>query len=383
MAGPLTGITIIEFAGLGPGPFCGMMFADMGANVIRIDRVAGSNNEQADIFKRNDPVIDRGRRSICLDLKNPTGKEVALRLVARADALFEGFRPGVMEKLGLDPATCMAHNARLIYGRMTGWGQTGPLAHVAGHDINYISLSGALHAMGPSDRPPPVPLNLIGDFAGGGMLLAFGILCALFEARSSGKGQVVDAAMSDGAATLMAMMYGLYSRGLWDNARASNFLDGAAPFYGTYECSDGKYVSIGPLEPQFYREMLRLCGIQDPQFLNQWSLEDWPRMRNELERVFKTRSRDEWCAIFEGSDACLTPVLDLEEAPRHPHNAARKTFIEVNGKFQPAPAPRFSRTPGAVPQPSSDVAAQTIELLRWGGYSESEAGDLIKSGVVQ
>jgi alpha-methylacyl-CoA racemase len=357
-----------------------MMLADMGADVIRIDRIPTDNDTQAEIFKRNDPIIDRGRKSIALDLKNPSGKEAALRLIARADALFEGFRPGVMEKLGLDPDSCFARNQSLVYGRMTGWGQTGPLAHAVGHDINYIALSGALHAIGSKDQPPPVPLNLIGDYAGGGMMLAFGLLCALLDAKRSGKGQIVDAAMSDGSVTLMAMIYGLYTRGLWNNARETNFLDGAAPFYSTYECADGKFIAVGALEPQFYAKLLAGCEIDKRENSQQWQSAQWSEMRKTLADIFKNRTRDQWCALLEGTEACCSPVLDLDEAPHHPHNQHRKVFVEVEGIQQPAPTPRFSRTPGEIRHANVAVGAQTMDVLAAAGFSKKEQQALIETG---
>lgn len=382
MSGPLDGVTIIELAGIGPAPFACMMLADMGAEVIRIDRVPAGASSALDDLMRNDGVVDRGRSSIAVNMKDPRGVEVVLKLVEGADALVEGFRPGVMEKLGLGPDVCRSRNARLVYGRMTGWGQSGPLAHCAGHDLNYIALSGALHAIGPTDRPPTPPLNLVGDYGGGGMLLALGVVAALFEAARSGKGQVVDAAMTDGAATLMATIYGLRAKGMWGDARGANFLDGAAHFYGTYECADGKHVAIGAIEPQFYRKLLELCGIDDPEFRHQWDREQWPALRRKLEAVLRTRTRHEWCRILEGTDACFAPVLDMSEAPRHPHNVARSTFVECDGVVQPAPAPRFARTPNELPPPAPAIGRDTARLLERIGVCESEAVELLVSGVV-
>lgn len=381
MSGPLTGVTVLEIAAIGPSPFCGMMLADMGADVIRIDRKPAGIQTSLDSIKQNDGVVDRGRRSICLDLKQPAAVEAALRLVEKADVLIEGFRPGVAEKLGLGPQTCLSRNPRLVYGRMTGWGQYGPLAQAAGHDLNYIALAGALHPIGPKDRPPPVPMNLIGDYGGGGMFLAYGVVCALLEAKNSGKGQIVDAAMTDGVATLMAMIYGLHGKGHWDNDRESNFLDGAAPFYNVYECADGKYISIGSAETQFYQLLLQKCEIQDPHFLDQWAKPEWPELRAKFAAVFKTRTRDKWCAILEGTDACFAPVLDLDEAPRHPHNVARGTFIEVGGEIQPAPAPRLSRTPGDIRNWKPRTGGHTRELLCWAGYSETDVNNILASGL--
>ncbi len=383
MSGPLKGVTVVELAGIGPGPFAGMMLADMGAEVIRVDRLPPTGPGSAtDALMRNDSVVDRGRRSIALDLKDPRGVEIVLQLVARADILIEGFRPGVTEKLGLGPEACTARNPKLVYGRMTGWGQTGPLAHAAGHDLNYIAISGALYAMGPKDRPPAPPLNLVGDYGGGGMLLALGVVAALFEAQRSGRGQVVDAAMSDGAAVLMAAQYGMAAKGFWRDERESNLLDGSAPFYGCYECSDGDFVSIGPIEPQFYRLLLQKCGIDDPHFAGQWERAEWPALKAKLAAMFKTRSRDAWCTLLEGSDACFAPVLSMGEAPQHAHNAARATFVESNGAMQPAPAPRFGRTPSVLPPPAPAIGADGVDLLRAVGRSEAEIDALIEARVV-
>jgi len=383
MSGPLKGVTVIELAGIGPGPFAGMMLADMGADVIRVDRIP--NLRGASPFQtalRNDSIVDRGRRSIALDMKNARGIETVLALVAHADILIEGFRPGVTERLGLGPEACHARNPKLVYGRMTGWGQHGPLAQAAGHDLNYIALSGALHAIGPKDRPPPPPLNLIGDYGGGGMLLALGVVAALFEARQSGQGQVVDAAMTDGAALLMAPLYGMLAKGSWRDERESNFLDGAAPFYGNFECADARYVAIGPIEPQFYRELLDKCAIDDPQFAQQWERAEWPALKAKLAALFKTRTRDAWCALLEGSDACFAPVLSMREAPLHAHNVARATFVESDGVTQPAPAPRFARTPSELPPAAPPIGAHSRELLRGLGHGEADIDELLRSGVV-
>ncbi len=383
MSGPLQGVSVIELAGIGPGPFAGMMLADMGADVIRVDRMptaAGGSGLGA--LLRNDSVVDRGRRSIAIDLKDPRGVEIVLQLVARADSLIEGFRPGVTEKLGLGPDVCRARNAKLVYGRMTGWGQSGPLARAAGHDLNYIAISGALHAMGPKDRPPAPPLNLVGDYGGGGMLLALGVVAALYEAQRSGLGQVVDAAMTDGAAVLMAAQYGMAAKGFWRDERESNFLDGSAPFYGSYECADGRYVAIGPIEPQFYRELLQKCGIDDPHFAKQWERAEWPALKAKLAAMFKARSRDAWSALLEGSEACFAPVLSMSEAPLHAHNVARATFVESNGAMQPAPAPRFDRTPSELPPPAPAIGADGVDLLRAAGRSEAEIEALIEARVV-
>ena len=364
--GPLAGTRVIEFAGIGPAPFCCMLLADMGAEVVRIDRIgAGAASELFDPAKN---ILNRGRRAIALDLKSAEGIDTALQLVARADILVEGFRPGVMERLGLGPAPCLERNQKLVYGRMTGWGQHGPLAHSAGHDINYLALSGALHAIGRRDSGPVPPLNLIADFGGGAMLLAVGVLAAVIEARQSGKGQVVDAAMTDGSALLMAMTYSLKAMGQWSNERQSNLLDGAAHFYDTYQCADGKWLAVGPIEPQFYALLLEGCGITDERFRSQSNPADWPALKGELKKVFATRTRDAWCEAFDGSDACVTPVLDLDEAPVHAHNAERGTFVERDGLVQPAPAPRFSRTAASLGgAPFEDNARDTEAVLaEWG-----------------
>jgi alpha-methylacyl-CoA racemase len=380
--GPLHGVTVVELAGIGPGPFAGMMLADMGAQVIRIDRIPAADAGGAmAAMLRNDSVVDRGRRSIALDLKDARGIELVLKLIERADILIEGFRPGVTDKLGIGPSACLARNAKLVYGRMTGWGQTGPLAHAAGHDLNYIALSGALHAMGAKDLPPTPPLNLVGDYGGGGMLLALGVVAALFEAQRSGRGQVVDAAMTDGAALLMAPIYGMLAKGAWLDARESNVLDGAAHFYGSYECADGRFVAIGAIEPQFYRQLLERCGIDDPQFAQQWSRAEWPALKTRLAALLRTRTRDDWCALLEGSDACFAPVLSMREAPQHPHNRARATFVESAGVMQPAPAPRFDRTPSELPPTAPVVGAHSAELMREVGCSEGEIAGLVQAGV--
>jgi alpha-methylacyl-CoA racemase len=361
MAGPLHGMKIIEMVGLGPAPFSAMMFADMGAEVIRIDRPGTDGGES-----RFD-VLGRGRRSLVLDLKQAGAAEVALQLVERADALIEGFRPGVMERLGLGPDVCLARNPKLVYGRMTGWGQTGPLAQAAGHDINYISLSGALHGIGRAEEAPVVPLNYVGDFGGGAMMLAFGVLCALLNARETGKGQVVDAAMTDGSALLSSMIYGMKAAGQWSNQRGENLLDGGAHFYNTYACADGKYVSVGAIEPQFYARLVALCGADDGAFDAQRDVHGWPMLRYRMADIFQTKTRAQWCALLEGTDACFAPVLDWDEAPRHPHNVARNTFVTIDGVVQPAPAPRFSHTPADVPAAASLPGADSEAILRdWG-----------------
>lgn len=363
MAGPLNGMKVIEMEGIGPAPFAAMMLADQGAEVIRISRPRDEPTPEQARFD----ILSRGRHRLTVDLRKPGASESVLELAACADALIEGFRPGVMERLGLGPDVCFARNPRLVYGRMTGWGQTGPLARAAGHDINYIALSGALHAIGRSGEPPTVPLNYVGDFGGGGMLMAFGLMCALHEARSSGRGQVVDAAMSDGAALLSAMMYGLRAAGNWSGSRGENMLDGGAHFYDSYACADGKYIAIGAIEPQFYALLREHCGLDDPLFDQQLDAQSWPHLKQKLSDVFRTRARDEWRKLLEGTDACVSPVLDWEEAPLHPHNRARQTFVTVDGVVQPAPAPRFSRTP---PGPPGSCRARKLDveavLRRWG-----------------
>lgn len=368
MSGPLTGLRIIEMVGLGPCPFAAMMFADMGAEVIRIDRppVPGAANPFPMLGTKYD-VMARGRRSLALDLKQPQDRAALLELVGKADALIEGFRPGVMERLGLGPDVCLQKNPRLVFGRMTGWGQHGPLAQVAGHDLNYIALSGMLHAMGRPDTPPAPPLNLVGDFGGGAMMLAFGVVCALLEAKTSGRGQVVDAAMVDGSALLGAMLYGFRAYGAWNDQRGSNMLDGGAHFYDTYACADGKFISIGAIEPQFYQLLLQHAGISDPAFQQQMHTPAWPELKQKLATIFGGKTRAEWCAIMEGTDICFAPVLDMAEAPQHPHNLARQNFVEIAGVTQPAPAPRFSRSVPDVPQPPAQPGQHSQDILRdWG-----------------
>jgi alpha-methylacyl-CoA racemase len=338
-SGPLAGFRIVEFAGIGPGPFACMMLADMGADVVTLDRVGAGKNLKS--------VAGRGRKVLELDLKDGAAIARALDLLANADALIEGFRPGVMERLGLGPDVVLARNPRLVYGRMTGWGQQGPLAQAAGHDINYIAVTGALAAIGGKEKPVP-PLNLVGDFGGGALYLVVGVLAALLEARQSGQGQVVDAAMCDGAASLMSMFFDLAAAGRWTEQRDSNFLDGGAHFYGVYECSCGRFMSIGAIEPQFYALLRRHAGLSDPGFDAQMDRDAWPALKQRLAEIFKTKSRDEWCSIMEGTDICFAPVLTMNEATKHPHMVARETFVTRHGVTQPAPAPRFSRTPSAI-----------------------------------
>ncbi len=383
MAGPLEGIKIVEMVGIGPGPFCAMMLADMGAEVIRIDqkRETPVSGAYALLNTRFD-VQARGRKSIALNLKSEAGAEVVRRLVDQADALIEGYRPGVMERLGLGPDLCLERNPRLVYGRMTGWGQSGPLAHAAGHDLNYIALSGALAAMGRPDSPPAPPLNLVGDYGGGGMMLAFGIVCAVLQARKSGQGQVVDAAMTDGSAALMAMFYGLKAGGQWTLERGANLLDGGAHFYDTYACADGKYITLGAIEPQFYKQLLELVGASDPDLEKQMSVRRWPELKAKLAALFLTRSRQDWCVLLEGTDVCFAPVLDMDEAPLHAHNAARNTFIDIDGVIQPAPAPRFSKTAPAKPCRPAAAGEHSAEILRQWAFGADEIDKLKSASVI-
>ncbi len=378
--GPLSGVRIIELAGIGPGPFCAMMLADMGADVIRVDR-AGSvrggdpNTPPAD-------VMNRGRRSIGVDLKSPEGVETVMRLVESADALMEGFRPGVTERLGLGPDDCLARNPALVYGRMTGWGQEGPYANAAGHDINYISLAGALDSYGRRGQAPVPPINMVGDFGGGGMYLAFGMVCAILEARGSGQGQVVDAAMVDGAASLMSFIHGFRAMGVWNDERGTNMLDTGAHFYDVYETSDGKYVSIGSIEPQFYAELRETLGLTDPKWDQQMTRNAWPELKDELAAIFKNRTRDEWCELMEHTDICFAPVLSLAEAPQHPHNVHRGTFIEFEGITQPRPAPRFSRTDSEIQRPPAHAGQHTEEVLVDYGFGADEIALLRDRGAI-
>lgn len=377
--GPLKNTKIIEIGGIGPGPFCSMMLSDMGAEIVRVERKG-----HVSMLKPRYNVMHRGRRSIGVDLKKAEGVEAVLRMIEKADALTEGFRPGVMEGLGLGPEVCLKRNPSLVYGRMTGWGQSGPLSGSAGHDINYIALTGALYAMGHHDRKPPPPLNLVGDFGGGGLLLAFGIVCALYEARESGRGQVVDAAMVDGAAALMAMFYGMRAAGFWTDQRQNNLLDGGAHFYDTYETKDNKYVCVGSIEPQFYSLLIKHTGLEnDPDFEDQMDQSKWSVCKDKIKAVFKTKTRDEWCEIMEGTDVCFAPVLTLDEAPRHPHNIERKTFVEIDGVVQPAPAPRFSRTVPEIQKPASADCADTEQVLRDWGFSQDKIKALKKAGVIR
>jgi len=381
MPGPLQGIRVIEIAGIGPGPFAAMMLADMGADVLRVDRA----DKVADELPQgpNADVLARGRRSVGVDLKHPEGVETVLRLVERADVLQEGFRPGVMERLGLGPDACLARNPRLVYGRMTGWGQEGPLAQAAGHDINYIAQSGALGMIGRKGEPPLAPLNLVGDFGGGGMYLIFGIVCALLERERSGQGQVVDAAMVDGSASLTSMFYMFRNMNVWNPERGTNMLDTGAHFYEVYETSDGEYVSIGSIEPQFYRELLEKTGLAGETLPHQMDRSQWEPMKDRLRAIFKSKTRAEWCEIMEGSDVCFAPVLSVAEAIEHPANVAREVFVEVEGLAQPAPAPRFSRTRPEIQCPPPHTGQDTDAALAEWGFSEEERRKLRDSGAIK
>ena len=382
MPGPLHGVRVIELAGIGPGPFAAMMLSDMGAEVIRVDR--------AQLVDGGDPatppldLLNRGRRSIGVDLKNPDGVEAVLRLVESADALLEGFRPGVTERLGLGPDVCLARNPKLVYGRITGWGQTGPYAKASGHDINYIALAGALEAVGRNGQPPTPPLNLVGDFGGGGMLLAYGVVCGLLETGRSGEGQVIDAAMVDGAAVLMTMFYGMKELGHWLPERGTNLLDTGSHFYDVYECSDGKFVSVGSIEPQFYAELLRLSGLGEQDDLPpQMDRTQWPAMKQRIADIFRSRTRDEWCEVMDASEVCFAPVLSLDEAHLHPQNVARATFSEHHGVVQPSPAPRFSRTEPAIAGPPPHPGQHTDEVLADWGFATDDIAKLRETGAVR
>jgi len=370
--GPLAGVRIVEFAGIGPGPMAAMLFADLGAMVIRVDRVSPSDLgiDMPTKFK----LLHRSRPSIAVDLKRSDGIALAIELIEKADGLIEGFRPGTMERLGLGPDAMLARNPRLVYGRMTGWGQSGPLAQAAGHDLNYLALAGALHAIGRSESKPTPPLNLVADFGGGALYLAFGMACALLEAQRSGTGQIVDAAMTEGAASLMTLFYGLHAAGLHSLRRGTNLLDSGSAIYETYECSDGQFVAIAALELKFRKVLFDRLGLAHA--------EDGPELRRTLERLFKMRTRDEWCALLEGTDACFAPVLTMEEAPRHPHNAARESFVDVGGVLQPAPAPRFSRTPAARPTPPREPGADATAVLEAWGIAKEKIETLSASGVL-
>jgi alpha-methylacyl-CoA racemase len=379
VSGPLTGITVVELAAIGPAPYGVMLLADLGARVIRVDRAAAARGQLG--AEASMVGLSRGRRSIGVDLKAAAGVEVVHRLVADADVLVEGFRPGVAERLGVGPDDLHAVNPRLVYARMTGWGQDGPLAPRAGHDIDYAALAGALHTVGRPDEPPPPPVNYLADFGGGGAFLAIGVLAALVERDRSGQGQVVDAAMLDGAASLTAFLHGLLAMGAWSTERGTNLLDGAAPYYDTYRCADGRFLAIGALEPQFFAELCERLGL-DPAEWPQHDRAAWPDQKRRLAELIATRTRDEWAQVFEDSDACVAPVLDLAEAPQHPHNVARGTFSEAFGVTQPAPAPRFSRTPGAIERPPPRPGEHTDEVLTELGLDTDAIAALRDAGFV-
>jgi alpha-methylacyl-CoA racemase len=380
MSGPLEGVRVVELAGIGPGPFAAMMLADMGADVVRVDRaqkVTGGDPASPPI-----DLLGRGRRSVGIDLKHPEGAGVVLKLAEHADVLIEGFRPGVMERLGIGPEECMARNPRLVYGRMTGWGQEGPYADAAGHDINYIALAGALDPIGRAGERPVPPLNLVGDFGGGGMFMAYGVVCALLEAGRSGRGQVIDAAMVDGAAVLTTFIHSLRAIGLWTDERGTNLLDTGAHFYDVYETADHRFVSVGSIEPQFYAELLRLSGLEGEELPGQMDRSQWPALKDRVAEVFRTKTRDEWCALMEGTDVCFAPVLSMGEAPAHPHNRRRETFVEVAGVPQPAPAPRFGRTPGAIDRPPPHFGQHTDDTLADWGFTAGEREKLRQAGAI-
>lgn len=376
--GPLKGTRIIEIAGIGPGPFAGMVLADMGAEVIRVERPGGN------MFSGNPDYdyLNRGKRCIAVNLKSAAGIDVVMQLVDSADAAFEGFRPGVAEKLGVGPDAVRARNSRIVYGRMTGWGQEGPWSQRAGHDINYISLTGALHAIGPEGGKPSVPLSLVGDFGGGGLVLAFGMVCALLEAKNSGEGQVVDAAMIDGAALLMTSFFGAQQIGYWTEQRGSNMLDSGAPFYDTYECEDGEFVSVGAIEPQFYSELLAGLGLAQEDLPEQMDMAQWPAMKARFATIFRSASRDQWAETFAGSDACVAPVLKMSEVGEHPQIQARETLVDLNGRLQPAPAPRFSRTPASIAHRAAEVGENTDTILSELGLDKTAIAQLRASNAV-
>ena len=378
--GPLVGVRVVEIAGIGPGPFCAMMLADMGADVIRVDRASSVRGGDPSVPPAD--VMNRGRRSIGIDLKSDGGLEMVLKLADSADALLEGFRPGVAERLGIGPDECLARNPRLVYGRMTGWGQDGPYSQSAGHDINYISLAGALESMGRRGEAPVPPLNLVGDFGGGGMLLAFGLVCGIVEARASGQGQVVDAAMVDGAATLMTFFHGFRAMGIWNDERGTNMLDTGAHFYDVYETSDGGFISLGSIEPQFYMELRERLGLDGDEWDDQMSRSGWPALKEKLAAVVATKSRDEWCEVLEGTDVCFAPVLSMAEAPSHPHNVARGTFTEVAGVVQPRPSPRFSRSDSSIERPPPHAGQHTDEVLAEIGLDVDAIEQMRESGAV-
>ena len=376
--GPLHGLKVVEMAGLAQGPFCAMLLADMGAEVLRIERPGPAESNHDPRFY----LLNRSRRCVAVDLKSAEGVATMKRLLAKADAFIEGFRPGVMERLGLGPDVCLKLNPRLVYGRMTGWGQDGPLASAAGHDLNYIALTGALHSLGRKGEPPAIPLNLVGDFGGGGLYLAFGIVCALLEAVRSGQGQVVDAAMVDGAASLMTYMHGLRAEKSWSDVRGENLLDGASPWYQVYATKDARYISVAAAEKKFYQELLRLTGLDKESLPSRDDRANWPLLRARFTEVFRGKTRDEWCALMEGSDVCFAPVLTIPEAIAHPHNRARATFVEVEGVAQPAPAPRFSRSRPEQPHPPAVPGKDSADALIGWGFEAQEIAALRQRGVI-
>lgn len=378
--GPLSGFRVVELAGLGPAPFCAMLLSDMGAEVVRIDRLRPNPMDMLVPTQFN--LLLRGRRSVGLHLKTPAGVDAALRLVEKADVLIEGYRPGVAERLGLGPETCLARNERLVYGRVTGWGRDGPLAQAAGHDINYVALSGALHAIGSDGGPPVPPLNLLGDFGGGALYLAFGVASALVEVQKSGVGQVVDATMVDGVASLCAMVSGLQQGGLWSGGRGTNFLDGGAPFYAVYETSDGEHVAIGAIEPQFYQQLIQRMELTDAGLPGQMDRSRWPELREHLADAFRSKTLAQWRERLEGTDGCFAPVVPLAHAPEHPHLAARGTFVDVDGVTHPAPAPRLSRTPGAIQGPPGKSGQDTEAVLGDWGFTKSDIAALREAGAI-
>lgn len=372
-SGPLAGLKVLEFAGLGPAPFCGMLLSDMGADVVRIDR----KGTEAAPYE----VTFRGRRSVAMDLKAPGAAEACLKLAEQADALIEGFRPGVMERLGLGPDVVLARNPKLIYGRMTGWGQTGAHAQSAGHDIDYVAMSGALHAIGSPDKPS-IPLNLVGDYGGGALYLAFGVLAGIVHARETGEGQVIDCAMTDGALSLMTQIFGHLAHGRWHDRRGQNVIDGGSHFYNVYQCKDGEWFAFGAIEPQFYKSFLEGLGIAGPEFEAQWDPARWPALKEKVAAVMRTKTRDEWCEVFAGADACAVPVLSLNEAIQHPMHTERGSFVDIAGIPQPAPTPRFSRTPGEVQSPPPEVGAHNRDALADWGFGDGEIAALEAAGVL-
>ncbi|HJU10360.1 MAG TPA: CaiB/BaiF CoA-transferase family protein [Candidatus Binataceae bacterium] len=378
--GVLSGYRVIELAGIGPAPMCAMLLSDMGADVVRIDRLADAGLGVQVQTKYS--LLNRGRRSVALDLKRPEATDTVLRMAEKADALIEGFRPGVMERLGLGPDVCLGRNPKLVYGRMTGWGQEGPLAQAAGHDINYIALAGALHSIGRRGEAPVPPLNLVGDFGGGALYLALGVVGGILEAQKSGKGQVVDVAMVDGVASLMTAIYGMHGAGIWTNERGANILDTGAHYYDVYETRDGKHISIGSIETKFYEELLERSGLKNEELPRQNDRPSWPKMKERVKALFLTKTRDEWCKIMEGTDICFAPVLNMDEAPQHPHNQLRGTFVVQDGVTQPAPAPRFSRTPSAIQCPPASPGEHTEEALRDWGFSATDLEQLRKCGAI-